>query len=43
MSRRRAISPISLKLGISMYFWSLNTNLEEFLSAIFWSTSWKNR
>jgi len=30
MSRRRAISPISLKLDISMYFWSLKTNLEEF-------------
>jgi len=30
MSRRRAIFSISLKLDISMYFWSLKTNLEEF-------------
>jgi len=29
MSRKRAVSPISLKFGMSMYFWSLKTNLEE--------------
>jgi len=30
MSRRRATSPISLKLCMSMYFWLLKTNLKEF-------------
>jgi len=30
MSRTGAISLISLKLSISMYFWSLKPNLEEF-------------